>query len=226
MCGRYTVRRPDLARAALEAVPGLGFEEFTERPRYNVAPSQPVPVVRLNHDGLRVMTLVHWGLIPHWAKELPKIKPINARAETLATSGMFRQAFARRRCLVPADGFYEWRRDGKTKQPVFVHLPDDRPFCFAGLWERWAPDADTEPVDTCAIVTTVPNALMSGIHDRMPVILGPADYAAWLNRDTDPQNAAAMLQPYPDGEFVADPVGRHVNSPGNDTPECVRPVAG
>ena len=247
MCGRYTLRRIDLARSAFGAVPDPGFEEFeefTERPRFNIAPSQHVAVVRLNKAGGRSLGLVRWGLIPHWAKGPPKAQPINARAETVLTSGMFRQAFARRRCILPADGFYEWRKlDPKTKQPMFVHFPDERLFGFAGLWERRHPaggasGADgsggegskggpegAEPVDTCAIITTTPNQLMAPIHDRMPVILRPEDYAAWLDRETDPAEAAALMRPYPDGELEAVPVGRLVNSPGNDVPECVQSLA-
>ena len=174
MCGRYVLRSIDLARSAFNASLDPGFEEFTERPRFNIAPSQDVAVVRINQSGDRVLGLVRWGLIPHWAKEQPKIQPINARAETVPTSGMFKQAFAQRRCIVPADGFYEWKKlDAKNKQPMFIHFRDDRVFGFAELWERWKPTEDAEPLDTCAIITTTPNTLMSSIHDRMPVILKP-----------------------------------------------------
>ena len=221
MCGRYTVRgiQPvaDLFGVVLP-------KEF--RPRYNIAPSQDVPVVRLDREGNRALAMLRWGLIPHWAKEPPKLQPINARAETVPTSGMFRQAFQRRRCLVPADGFYEWRKiDAKTKQPVFTHFPDDRPFALAGLWERWRPAEDAEPIDTVCIVTTTPNALMSTIHDRMPVILRPEDYAAWLDKGSDPHAAANLMRPYPDDELEAVPVTKLVNSPKNDVPECVAPLA-
>jgi putative SOS response-associated peptidase YedK len=226
MCGRYTIRRIDLARAAFNAQLAEAFDEFSERARFNIAPSQDIPVVRINKEGGRSIGLVRWGLIPHWAKaEPPKVQPINARAETVQTSGMFKQAFARRRCLIPADGFYEWRREGKSKQPMFVHFPDDRVFGFAGLWERWRPAEDAEPVDTCTIITTTPNKLMSDIHDRMPVILRPEDYGTWLDRDTDPQQAAKLLRPYTDGELEAVPVSKTVNSPKNDTPACVTPLA-
>jgi putative SOS response-associated peptidase YedK len=125
-----------------------GFEEFTERPRFNIAPSQRMPIVRADGAGSPELAAAHWGLIPSWTKE-PKLKPINARAETVATSGMFRQAFTRRRCLVPADGFYEWQGLKPPKQPFFIHRKDDRQFAFAGLWERWHPPG-AEPVDTYA----------------------------------------------------------------------------
>jgi putative SOS response-associated peptidase YedK len=226
MCGRYTLRKIDLSRAGFDAVPEPGFDEFTERPRFNVAPSQDIAVVRINKDGGRSVGPVRWGLIPHWAKGMPKAQPIDARAETVTTSGMFRQAFVRRRCLVPADGFYEWQKlDAEAKQPMFVRFPDDRPFAFAGLWERWRPDEGTEPVDTCTIITTTPNLLVASIHDRMPVILRPEDYGPWLDRDADPQEAAKLMRPYPDGELEAVPVDRLVNSPKNDVPECVQSLA-
>lgn len=228
MCGRYTIRRIDLfvRPGGMETPP---FDEFDERritPRFNVAPSQDVPVVRLDKEDLQSLGFVRWGLIPHWAKGSPKLQPINARAETVRTSGMFRQAFARRRCILPADGFYEWRKlDAKTKQPMFIHFPDDRVFGFAGLWERWSPGEDAEPVDTCTVITTTPNALMTEIHDRMPVILRPEDYAAWLARDTGLDEAAKLMRPYAEGEMVALPVSKLVNSPRNDVAECVRPLA-
>ncbi|MDB5295019.1 MAG: hypothetical protein JWO31_1002 [Phycisphaerales bacterium] len=224
MCGRYTLRRIDAARLGVTFVEPT-FDEFTDRPRFNVAPSQAVAVVRLNRDGKPAMGAVRWGLVPHWAKEPPKVRPINARAETVGSSGMFRQAFARRRCLVLADGFYEWRRDGTAKQPHFIRFPDDRVFAFAGVWERWREREGDDPLDTVAVVTTTPNAVMAPIHDRMPVILRPDDHAAWLDKETSSGNAAALLRPYADGELVASPVDRLVNSPKNDGPDCLRPAA-
>ena len=225
MCGRYTLRRAALVGSLFDAASLPGFEEFTERPRFNLAPSLELPVIRLNKTGGRAVGLVRWGLIPHWNKGKAKAQPINARAETLATSGMFKQAFARRRCLVPADGFYEWRRvDAKTKQPMFAHFPDDRLFGFAGVWERWRESEDAEPLDTFAIITTTPNKLMAEIHDRMPVILRPEDYQRWLDPETPLQDVEKMLKPYADGELEAVPVNRAVNSPRNDTPDCIEPL--
>lgn len=227
MCGRYTLRRIHLASAGLNAVLEPGFEEFTERPRFNIAPSQDVPVIRLNKEGRRALGAVRWGLIPHWAKEPPKAQPINARAETVTTSGMFKQAFARRRCIIPADGFYEWKKVGeKSKQPMLIHLEGDRLFGFAGLWERWRPDDDAEPVDTCTIITTTPNQLVAEIHNRMPVILPPESWDPWLSRDTEPVEAAALMKPLPDGMLRATPVSRTVNSPKNDGPECIASIEG
>jgi putative SOS response-associated peptidase YedK len=190
-----------------------------------VAPSQRIPAVRLDKDGNRVVGPVRWGLIPHWAKTLPKVQPINARCETASTSNMFKQAMQRRRCIIPADGFYEWKKlDSKTKQPMFIRFPDDRVFGFAGLWERWKPDDTSEAVDTCTIITTTPNELMASIHDRMPVILKPQDYDRWLDRDRPAEDVVDLLRPYPDGELEAHPVSTAVNSPKNDQPSNVEPV--
>lgn len=233
MCGRYTLRRPDLLAAVFGATAPLlpGFDEFTERPRFNVAPSQDVCVVRVDSTGQRVLSLVRWGLVPSWTKGKPKAQPINARAETVATSGMFRQAFERRRCLVPADGFYEWRKDADgTKQPMFVHRDDDAPFAFAGLWERWKPQGEDgeeiEPVDTMTIVTTTPNALMSSIHDRMPVLLAERDYARWLDREAPAADVAPLLKPYASDDLRATAVSTRVNAPRHDDESCVTPLAG
>lgn len=139
MCGRYTLRRADLASAAFTALPLPGFEEFPERGHFNVAPSQQVAVVRLNSSGDRVLGTLRWGLVPSWAGPKPKARPINARAETVSRNRMFKGAIDRRRCLVAADGFYEWQRNKARRQPFFFHLPDDGLFALAGLWERWLP---------------------------------------------------------------------------------------
>jgi putative SOS response-associated peptidase YedK len=216
----------NLVLSELNAVPELPFEEFTEHPRFNVAPSQSVPVVRLDKEGRRSAGLLRWGFVPRWAREMPKVQPINAKAETVATSGMFRDAFARRRCLVAADGFYEWQKlDARTKQPMFVHFPDDQLFALAGLWERWRPAPEAEPLDTFTVITTDPNALMAPIHNRMPVIIRPEDYGRWLDLATTTSQAIGMLRAYPDGELEATPVSRTVNNPKNNVPECVEPLA-
>jgi len=223
MCGRYTLRRSEIARAVFESLSTSLFDEFTERPRFNIAPSQNVPLVRLNANGERIIGLAKWGLIPSWVKDSPKTKPINARAETIATSGMFRQAFARRRCLIPADGFYEWNGATPPKQPYFIKMKDDHLFAFAGLWERWKSEGDSEPVDTFTIITTAPNDLMKTIHDRMPAILRPADYAAWLDRETPLDAAINLIHSYDSAEMQANAVASLVNSPKNDSPLCVEP---
>lgn len=225
MCGRYRLRRFDLIEMGLRGELSPGFEEFTERPRWNVAPSQRMPIVRMGGNGVPDLAVASWGLIPSWAKGVPKTKPINARAENLAVNGIFRAAYRQRRCLVPADGFYEWQGKNPPKQPFFIHRQDDRPFAFAGLWERWSAGKDAEPVDTYTIITTTPNVLMAGIHDRMPVILTPDDYASWLDGSTQPDQLTSLLAPYPDGEFEAYPVSAHVNRPKNDDAECIKPLS-
>lgn len=173
------------------------LEEFSEIrivPRFNIAPSQHVSVVRRNSAGRPQLDLVRWGLIPHFTRGKPKVQPINARAETIATSGMFRQSFEKRRCLVPADGFYEWQKTGDGKRPMNIHRKDDGLFAFAGLWERWQPpEPDAEPVDTFTIITTAPNVMMAPIHSRMPVILAERDYARWLDREVPGKAAVDVL---------------------------------
>ena len=218
MCGRYTLRRIDLARKAFDAADAPWFEEFTDRPRFNIAPSQRIPLVRLNSKGERNLRLARWGLIPSWTKGKPKAQPINARAETVATSGLFRQAFARRRCLIPADGFYEWKGASPPKQPYFIHLKNDGLFAFAGLWERWRPTPEAEPIDSCTILTTTPNDVTRAIHNRMPVILHPQDYERWLNRDVPGEQVSDLLRPYESDPMEAYPVSTQVNSVKNDVP--------
>jgi putative SOS response-associated peptidase YedK len=221
MCGRYTVRRNDVpAQVLREWNLQLPFEEFADHPRFNVAPSQRMPIVRLSADGTPEISLAKWGLIPSWSKEKPKVQPINARCETVATSGMFRQAFQHGRCLVPADGFYEWKGAKPPKQPYFIRMKDDGAFAFAGLWERWKPP-NGEPVDTYTIITTEPNELMATIHNRMPVILRDGDYKKWLGRDAPTD----LLRPFDASAMEAFPVSSKVNSPRNDAPELVERVA-
>ena len=225
MCGRYTLRRYEFDLYGVSGQLSLPFEEFSERPRFNVAPQQDVAVVRVNAKGERVLGLVRWGLVPSWTKQTPKVQPINARAETVTTSGMFRQALARRRCLVPADGFYEWQVvSPKQKQPFLFTVKNDAPFAFAGIWERWtAPDAE-HPQDTMAIITTQANDVVQPVHARMPVILHPSDYATWLDRDAPVDDAAALLRPFPAGQMHATAVSTRVNTPRNDDAGCVKPV--
>jgi putative SOS response-associated peptidase YedK len=190
-------------------------------PRYNVAPTQQIGVVR-TADGQRELSFMQWGLVPRWAKD-PKIgsQMINARAETAAEKPAFRDAFRKRRCLVVADGFYEWKKTGgKTKQPFYIRMKDHRPFGFAGLWERWG------ELESCTILTTRPNELCASVHDRMPVILSPNDYDQWLDQQvTDAAALQPLLDPYPSDEMAADPVGTHVNSVRNIDERCIAPLA-
>jgi putative SOS response-associated peptidase YedK len=217
MCGRYTLRTPANVLVKQFNLPGL--VELPER--FNIAPTQSVLGVRAGEDEPRAAALFRWGLVPSWAKD-PAIgnRMINARAETVASKPAFRAAFKRRRCLILADGFFEWQKQGKTKQPFYMHLDDQQPFAFAGLWERWG--KSEEPIDSCTIITTEPSELMRDIHDRMPVILEPADYELWLDPEFENyEYLGSMLRPYLDERLVAEPVSSHVNNPRNDNPQCV-----
>jgi putative SOS response-associated peptidase YedK len=220
MCGRYTLR--DVGALATE-ITDLRVRIANLRARYNVAPSQVVPIVRIDPAGERELVEARWGLIPSWAKD-EKIgyKMINARSETIRDKPSYRTPFKRRRCLVPADGFYEWMKHGTAKRPHFIHRKDDRPFFFAGLWERWeTPDAC---IDSCTILTTSPNPLMEPIHDRMPVILDVQGRDRWLDPTADPDELYVLLKPADPDAFEAFEVSPVVNSPKNDTEACILAV--
>jgi putative SOS response-associated peptidase YedK len=193
-------------------------------PRYNIAPSQPVAVV--SNEDPHQLTFYKWGLLPSWAKDPAMAnKMINARSETAAEKPAFRSAFKRRRCLIPADGFFEWQQQGGGKVPLFIHLKDHAIFTMAGLWEIWhSPDGDE--VRTCTILTTEANEFMKPIHDRMPVILRREDYDLWLSPREEPAGALqALMKPFDSTLMAAYAVSKAVNRPGNDDPEVVRPVA-
>jgi putative SOS response-associated peptidase YedK len=221
MCGRYTIKT--LPQAMIDAFGPLFGSAPDLSPRYNVAPSQPVPVVRMCDQG-RQLQMMRWGLTPSWAADpAAGPKPINARSETVATSPAFRLPFQRRRCLLPADGFYEWKiLDSKTKQPYYIHRKDNAPFAFAGIWDRW--DKAEPPIESCAILTTHPNHLMESIHNRMPVILQPENYSTWLNPKTPQIELLPLLTPCPDTELEAYPITKKVNNPRFDGPDCLQPV--
>jgi len=192
------------------------------QPRFNIAPTQTIPIVRARKDGPRKCAMVRWGLVPSWAKdEKMGARMINARGETVAEKPSFRSAVKTRRCLIPADGFYEWVRTGEGKQPHFIHFTDARPFAFAGLWERWT-KGGPEPLDTCTIITTSPNELIEDLHDRMPVIL-PADrYTEWLEPSPlNPDRLQELLVPHPAEGMEAYPVSTFVNKPANEGSECI-----
>lgn len=191
-------------------------------PRYNICPGDAVVTLAARRDGERRLGTLRWGLVPSFATD-PTAGPrsINARAETVAARPAFRDAFRRRRCLVLADGFYEWRRDGTTRTPYFVFLRSRQPFAFAGIWERWRSPGGVS-LATCAIITCPPNALVAPIHDRMPVILPPAAHDQWL--DPELEDPRPLLRPYPETEMDVHPVSNLVNAPRNDSPECIRPV--
>ena len=219
MCGRFTLTA-DTKKLA-EAFAGFEVPEDM-KPRYNIAPSQPVAVIANN--GQNKVEFFQWGLIPSWAKD-PKIgnRMINARSETLAEKPSFRNAYKRRRCLVLSDGFYEWQKANGAKTPIFIHLASGQPFAFAGLRESWhSPDDST--ILSCTIITTEPNELLAEIHNRMPVILPPAAYEAWLDpAERSPDQLNELLRPFPAAGMAAHPVSTLVNNPKNDLPECVAP---
>lgn len=223
MCGRYTLTAP---AEVLTEIFDLA-ESIELHPRYNIAPTQETAVVGLNHEGKRSLGLMRWGLIPHWAKD-PSIgnRLINARAETVAEKPAFRSSFAKRRCLVPADGFYEWQKAGSRKQPYYLQLAEHRPFAFAGLWARWSPP-EGEPVKSFTLLTTTPNEVAAKVHDRMPVILPAEHYELWLDPEVHDREALeAVLGPFPAEGMEAYPVSTLVNSPKNDEPRCIEPLEG
>lgn len=223
MCGRFTLTASPEQLAALFELP----QEPVVVPRYNIAPTQPVAVVRLQpQTAQREWALTYWGLIPSWSKD-PSIgaRMINARSETVTEKPAFRAAFKRRRCLVPTTGFYEWKKVGKGKQPYYITTPDRSPFAIAGLWEYWE-GADGSALESCTLLTTSANGLMSPLHDRMPVIVEPADYAQWLGtgRDETPNaldNLQHLLRSYPDDGLVAYPVSSYVSNAHNEGAACI-----
>ncbi len=206
------------------------FEVPLLKPRFNIAPTQPVPVVRMDPQSAeprRQFVLLHWGLVPPWA-DTPAIgsRMINARAETAAEKPAFRRALRQRRCLVVADGFYEWQKAGKRRQPMFIHLRDGRPLAFAGLWEAWE-GADHSSLESCTILTTEANELVRPVHDRMPVIVAPEDYARWLDPVAQqPASVLPLLRPYPSELMETYAVSTRVNSPARDDEGCVERVGG
>ena len=219
MCGRYFLSSPmDTLEIQFAAEARAGFE-----PRYNLAPTAVVPVVLATPSG-RIITLHRWGLVPAWAKD-PALgaRMANARAETAADKPSFRAPLRRSRCLIPADGFYEWlARPGAAKQPYAIRAADGALLAFAGLWDRWeGPDG---ALDTCTILTTAANALMAPIHDRMPVILDPADYAAWLDPAALPGALQALLRPCPADRLRLHPVGPRVGNARNEGPGLAEPL--
>jgi putative SOS response-associated peptidase YedK len=215
MCGRFTLIVDGERLAAL-----WGWTtRLPIHPRFNIAPTQDILAVRLV-DGVPAPVMLRWGLVPHWAKD-PSVgtKMINARAETLLERPSFREAFQRRRCLIVADGFYEWQQ-APGKQPFRIHPADGGMLTFAGLWERWT-GTSGETVESCTIVTTTANAALAGIHHRMPVIIAERDRARWLDVSVPVGEVADLLRPAPDDLLATTPVSRHVNSAANEGPECL-----
>jgi putative SOS response-associated peptidase YedK len=220
MCGRYALATP-----VNDLVEQFEIDEYPSSitSSYNIAPTQEVAAV-IVEDDKRKLEMLKWGLIPSWADDLSVgNRMINARAETVSEKPSFRKAFKRRRCLVLADGFYEWQRTSSGKQPYYVHMKDGSPFAFAGLWEIWK---DGNEIRSCTIITTDANELVGEIHNRMPVILPPEDYDMWLDPGFEEQEAlTSLLRVYPSEVMEAYPVSRRVNSPSNNAPDCIEPAA-
>jgi putative SOS response-associated peptidase YedK len=227
MCGRYVLTTPaEALRRLFDFV-----EQPNLAPRHNIAPTQDVPVIRQRREpkGQRTIQMLRWGLVPSWSESLAGgAKMINARAETVREKPAFRKAFERRRCLVPADGFYEWRPDDPEKQPHIIACRDGAPFAFAGLWDRWTPSVtariERPYVDSFTILTTVANEALKPLHHRMPVILAAADYGRWLDPDAAADELLPLLRPAPDDFLRAVPADRRVNSVRNDDADLLRPL--
>ncbi len=226
MCGRFKVaRKKEILEEAFDAEDDWSGADW--KPRYNVAPGQRIAAVRQDADKpARRMSALHWGLIPFWAGDASiGYKMINARAETVAAKPSFREPLRRRRCLIPADGFYEWKHAGKEKLPFCFTLADESVFGFAGLWDRWK-NPQGELVESCTILTTGPNALMRDVHDRMPVILAPDAYDLWLDPGFgNVEELQPLLQPYPAAAMRRYRVGPRVNQVKDDDPECAAEIA-
>ncbi len=223
MCGRFALATE---KHLLKMLFELDLRpDFEFRPRFNIAPSQKVPVVRLDaKKDKRELAELKWGLVPFWAKDASVgNRLINARAETVAEKPAFREAYQKRRLLVPASGFFEWKKTGKGKVPYYISAGENRLLALAGLWERW--DKEGEPLETFTILTTTPNALLADLHDRMPVILSPADYDRWLKPDTALERLQPLLQPYPQENLIVTAVSRLVNNPANEGPELLQPLS-
>ncbi len=220
MCGRYSITVPTSQLAErFDAAP----PSETPGPHYNAAPTQELPV--LLNEGERQIQLLRWGLIPHWSKDTSTAyKMINARSETLDEKPAYRDTFKKRRCLVLADGFYEWQKTGKGKTPIRFTLKSGEPFAFAGLWENWK-DPEGNWLRTFTIITGKANALVAPVHDRMPMILLPENEKTWLDNEAGPTIWGNMLQPYPAELMRAYPVSTRVNATSNDDPSLIEPVA-
>jgi putative SOS response-associated peptidase YedK len=220
MCGRITLHTPEsrLWEAFhLEPAAPLGL-----KPRYNIAPSQSVPIIRETEAG-REMVMVRWGLVPHWSKE-PKTQysTINARIETVAEKPVYRTPFKHRRCLIPADGFYEWKVVDGQKVPHHIRMKDGEVFALAGLWDHW--EGDGESLESCSIIVMPANAVMKRLHDRMPAIIAPGDYDRWLDsRITDKAEILSYLDSAPSGQLITYPIGPWVNSPKHEDERCIEP---
>lgn len=224
MCGRFFL---DATQEDIEVLVGQLASADRLAPRYNIAPGQPVPIVREDALGKRHLKLVHWGLVPSWSKGPdPHFSMINARAETVADKPAYRAPLRYRRCLIPASGFYEWQPTGRGfKQPFAIRRKDHRPFAMAGIWEHWM-GADGSELESCSIIVTAANAALALVHERMPVILAPTDFAAWLDRaQQHPDDLLPLLRPSPAEDLEVYRVSREVNNPQQDGPRLIQPEA-
>lgn len=222
MCGRFTITTAPERWVDLLQVPDWPADAAS---RFNIAPTQRIVCVRQS-EANRATAMMRWGLVPSWAKDL-KIgaRMINARSETAAEKPSFRSAIKKRRCLIPADGFFEWEKiDSKTKQPWLIHYQNRTPFVFAGLWESWKSPDHSEPVLSCSILTTASNTEMAEIHDRMPVVIAPEEYSTWLSPDASPGQVQGLLTGVPDGSWNRFRVSPIVGNVKNDVPECIQPL--
>ena len=211
MCGRFTlIEEFKKIQEYFETDNIVSFKA-----NFNITPSQEIPIVR-RHDHGREMALCHWGLVPHWSKSSPKFKPINARAETITDKPFFRDCFRHRRCLIPSSGYYEWKKEKTAKQPYFIRVKDAPVFAFAGLWDNW--DHDGHAMQSCTIITTTAAEEISQLHDRMPVIIDPGNFADWLN-----EGGTGLLTPF-EGEMEFYAVSKAVNSPKNNDPALIKRV--
>jgi putative SOS response-associated peptidase YedK len=227
MCGRFAFYSPAEAITRLFGVRGAAAVE----PRWNIAPTSYVPVVRLDEAGARRLSMLYWGLIPHWAKEKSiGARMINARAETLAEKPSFRTAYKRRRCLVLADGWYEWKLEAGAKQPYFIHAADGEPFAMAGLWESWVETPGEPPLESCAIVTTEASGSLAEVHHRTPVVLDAVNYDLWLDCSAPAASAAnaaavaSLLHAAAEGRMAVRRVSRKVSNARNEGPELLEPA--
>lgn len=215
MCGRFTLKAPK--KVKLKDIDPYDFEGLI--PRYNIAPTQPVLTI-VQRESSREAGFMQWGLIPFWSKEPKGV--INARTETIEEKPSFNESFQRRRCLIPADGFYEWERHGKISQPYYFQMQDENPFTFAGIWDQWRSDKGL--IISCAIITTTANELLAGIHTRMPVILRPESHDLWLDERSRTTDLKELLVPFDAKQMKSHAVGYAVNDVKVDRPDVLRPV--
>jgi putative SOS response-associated peptidase YedK len=221
MCGRFV--QSSAIETILNRYRLISYESLKIAPRFNIAPTQSVPVI-VREDNTTRYESMRWGLVPHWAKDDHGTKPlINARAETVSDKPSFKTPFRRHRCLIPASGFYEWKRNGTQKTPYYIQPADEQPICFAGLWDRWNKQ-DGSKLHSFSIITTTANEIVKPIHDRMPVILNESDEALWLNTEEhNPEHLQALLKPYPARSMKAHAVTPLVNNVQHDSPDCLAP---